>query len=162
VIDEDGYRPNVGIIVHNVEGQVLWARRIGQDSWQFPQGGIDQGETPEQALYRELGEEVGLAESDVRLIACTDGWLRYTLPKRYIRSDSGRVCIGQKQKWFLLELVSDDSRVDLQASGESPEFDQWQWVNYWHPLSQVVEFKREVYQKALTELCPEFIAKLPR
>lgn len=160
VIDEDGYRPNVGIIIHNAAGQVLWARRIGQDSWQFPQGGIDRDESPEQALYRELLEEVGLMQADVRLVARTEGWLRYTLPKRYIRSDVDRVCIGQKQKWFLLELVGDDSKVDLQKGSESPEFDRWQWVSYWYPLSQVIEFKREVYQQALTELCPGFIEKL--
>ena len=98
-IDEDGFRPNVGIILANKSGQVLWARRVGQDAWQFPQGGINHDETPEQALYRELHEEVGLTPNDVDVIGCTDGWLRYRLPKRFLRYRSNPLCIGQKDKW---------------------------------------------------------------
>ena len=106
MIDENGYRPNVGIILCNESGQVLWARRIGQDAWQFPQGGIKDDETPEQALFRELGEEVGLSEQDVEILGCTRGWLRYRLPRRMVRYNSKPVCVGQKQKWFLLKLIS--------------------------------------------------------
>ncbi len=75
MIDSDGFRPNVGIILANEAGQVLWARRINQEAWQFPQGGINDRETPEEALYRELNEEVGLEAGDVRILACTRGWL---------------------------------------------------------------------------------------
>src|SRR5690606_15101261 len=82
VIDSDGFRPNVGIILTNGLGQVLWARRIGQEAWQFPQGGIQRNESPEQALFRELHEEVGLMPEDVEILACTRGWLRYRLPQR--------------------------------------------------------------------------------
>jgi len=153
VIDPDGFRPNVGIILANQRGELLWARRIGQDAWQFPQGGIQGNETPEQALFRELFEEIGLKADDVRVIACTRGWLRYRLPRRMIRQHSKPVCIGQKQKWFLLEMLSPDARVRVDATG-SPEFDGWQWVSYWYPLGQVVPFKREVYRKALYELAP--------
>jgi len=106
VIDPDGFRPNVGIILTNDAGQVLWARRINQNAWQFPQGGINSNETPEQALYRELNEEVGLEQQDVKILACTRGWLRYRLPQRLVRTHSQPLCIGQKQKWFLLRLVS--------------------------------------------------------
>ena len=104
VIDSDGFRPNVGIILANDVGQVLWARRINQDAWQFPQGGINPHESPEEALYRELNEEVGLEQPDVQILACTRGWLRYRLPQRLVRSNSQPLCIGQKQKWFLLLL----------------------------------------------------------
>lgn len=154
MIDSDGFRPNVGIILSNDHGQVLWARRIGQDAWQFPQGGIKHDESIEDALYRELQEEVGLKEHDVEVLACTRGWLRYRLPKRMVRYNSQPVCIGQKQKWFLLRMVGDDTSVNLGYSG-NPEFDGWRWVSYWYPLDQVVAFKREVYRKALKELAPK-------
>lgn len=153
VIDPDGFRPNVGIILTNGLGQVLWARRIGQDAWQFPQGGIQRNESPEQALYRELHEEVGLMPEDVEILACTRGWLRYRLPQRLIRSHSQPVCVGQKQKWFLLRLKTDEARVCMTKTPK-PEFDGWRWVSYWYPLGQVVAFKRDVYRRAMKELAP--------
>lgn len=152
VIDSDGFRPNVGIMLANSHGQLLWARRIGgRDAWQFPQGGINKGESPEQALYRELEEEIGLAAANVDVLGCTRGWLRYRLPKRYIRTGQKPVCIGQKQKWFLLRMQADDDAVRLNLN-EKPEFDLWQWVSYWYPLNEVVPFKREVYRRAMKEL----------
>lgn len=153
VIDSDGFRPNVGIILTNGSGQVLWARRIGQDAWQFPQGGIRRDEDPEQALYRELHEEVGLLPGDVEILGCTRGWLRYRLPQRLIRSHSQPVCVGQKQKWFLLRLTCADERVCMTRTAK-PEFDGWRWVSYWYPLGQVVSFKRDVYRRAMKELAP--------
>lgn len=151
MIDVEGFRPNVGIILANDIGQVLWAKRIGHNAWQFPQGGIQYGETPEEAVYRELFEEVGLLPEHVQIVAQTRGWLRYRLPHRYVRSDSHPVCIGQKQKWFLLRLAVSARHICLDAS-HSPEFDNWQWVSYWYPLGQIVNFKRGVYRRALTEL----------
>jgi putative (di)nucleoside polyphosphate hydrolase len=153
VIDSDGYRPNVGIILSNSNGELLWARRIGQDAWQFPQGGIRPHETPEQAMYRELGEEVGLRQRDVEMIASTQGWLRYRLPHRYIRHNCRPLCIGQKQVWFMLRLVGPEARVRLDMN-EKPEFDLWRWVDYWQPLREVVSFKRRVYECALKEFAP--------
>ncbi|MDP2226729.1 MAG: RNA pyrophosphohydrolase [Moraxellaceae bacterium] len=153
MIDADGFRPNVGIIITNRQGQVLWARRRGHDAWQFPQGGINPEESPEEAMYRELWEEVGLEVPDVRILAATKGWLRYRLPRRFVRNDSDPVCIGQKQRWFLLQLDSDESRINLSCS-QPAEFDGWRWVSYWYPLDQVVVFKREVYRRALLELAP--------
>lgn len=151
MIDSDGFRPNVGIIVCNDHGQVLWARRARQSSWQFPQGGIDEGETAETAMYRELYEEVGLERDDVEVLACTRNWLRYKLPSRLIRRGQKPLCIGQKQRWYLLKLVSDDSKVNLKRTAK-PEFDHWEWVSWWYPLRGVVNFKRDVYRKALKEL----------
>jgi putative (di)nucleoside polyphosphate hydrolase len=151
VIDSNGYRPNVGIVICNRIGQVLWAKRIGQSSWQFPQGGIDQDEQIEDALFRELEEEVGLKEADVNVLHQTKEWLHYDLPQNYIRQHKDPVCIGQKQKWFLLSLESAESAVQLKGDVQ-PEFDDWQWVSYWYPISQVIEFKREVYRRALKEL----------
>jgi putative (di)nucleoside polyphosphate hydrolase len=151
VIDADGFRPNVGIVLSNAEGKLLWAKRIGQDAWQFPQGGIQRGERPEQALFRELGEELGLSRGDVKILGVTSGWLRYRLPSRYLRRSRGRICIGQKQKWFALRLTSADAAVRLDTSSK-PEFDGWRWVDYWLPLDEVVDFKRDVYHSALREL----------
>lgn len=151
MIDAQGYRANVGIILSNQNGHVFWAKRIGQQSWQFPQGGIRRGEAPEAALYRELEEEVGLQPKHVEIIGSTRRWLRYRLPKRYIRRHSQPLCIGQKQKWFMLQLVADESCVRFDATAK-PEFDGYRWVDYWHPVSEVVFFKRHVYQRALDEL----------
>ncbi|EPO5265797.1 RNA pyrophosphohydrolase [Providencia rettgeri] len=153
MIDDDGYRPNVGIVICNRQGQVLWARRYGQHSWQFPQGGINPGESPEQAMYRELYEEVGLQRKDVRLLASSRNWLRYKLPKRLVRWDTKPVCIGQKQRWFLLQLQCNDADINVQRS-KSPEFDGWRWVSYWYPVRQVVSFKREVYRRVMKEFAP--------
>lgn len=152
VIDADGFRPNVGIMLANDAGQVLWARRVGgRDAWQFPQGGIHKGESAEQALYRELEEEIGLTQSSVEVLGTTRGWLRYRLPERFIRKGQKPVCIGQKQKWFLLRMLDDDVAVRLDAN-DKPEFDHWRWVSYWYPLNQVISFKREVYRRAMKEL----------
>ena len=152
MIDSDGFRPNVGIILANDQGRLLWARRIGgRNAWQFPQGGINRGESPEEALFRELQEEVGLSESSVEVLAATRGWLRYRLPKRFVRKGQKPVCIGQKQKWFLLRMLDDDTAVQLDLNA-TPEFDQWQWVSYWYPLDQVISFKRDVYRRAMKEL----------
>ncbi len=156
MIDSDGFRPNVGIILANKCGQVLWAKRIGQDAWQFPQGGINSDETPKEAMYRELYEEIGLGPNDVRIISCTRGWLRYRLPRRLVRKDSRPLCVGQKQKWFLLELVSPDEQVRVNIS-DSPEFDDWRWVSYWFPIGRVVSFKRDVYRRAMKELAPRLL-----
>ncbi|CBL43719.1 Probable (Di)nucleoside polyphosphate hydrolase [gamma proteobacterium HdN1] len=154
MIDEEGFRPNVGIILANPQGQVLWAKRVGQqDAWQFPQGGINDNENPEDALFRELWEEVGLTEASVDVIACTRGWLKYRLPRKFLRHRSKPLCIGQKQKWFLLRMNGEDSAVTFQQ-GSPPEFDDWRWVSYWYPLQEVVSFKRDVYRRALTELAP--------
>jgi putative (di)nucleoside polyphosphate hydrolase len=153
VIDSDGYRLNVGIILTNPEGKLLWARRIRQDAWQFPQGGIRSRETPEQAMYRELAEEVGLQPQHVDVLGATRGWLRYRLPERFIRRHQKPVCIGQKQVWYMLRLIGEERFVRLDLS-EKPEFDHWRWVDYWQPLEEVVSFKRSVYKKALNELAP--------
>ncbi|MFQ5994826.1 MAG: RNA pyrophosphohydrolase [Acidiferrobacterales bacterium] len=153
MVDRDGFRPNVGLILCNQRDQVLWARRYGHNAWQFPQGGIKPKETVEQALYRELWEEVGLRASDVQIIGRTREWLFYEIPRRYLQRSKNRSFKGQKQIWFLLRLVGGEENVRLNVSTR-PEFDDWRWVEYWAPLDHIIEFKREVYRQALVELEP--------
>jgi putative (di)nucleoside polyphosphate hydrolase len=151
MLDREGYRPNVGIVLVNQHDEVFWGKRIGEHSWQFPQGGIKRGETPEQAMFRELQEEVGLEPEHVRIIGRTRDWLRYDVPKQWVRREWRGTYKGQKQIWFLLRMVGRDSDVSLRASSH-PEFDAWRWNDYWVPLESVIEFKRSVYELALTEL----------
>lgn len=151
MIDPDGYRPNVGIVLMQDDGRVFWARRVARDGWQFPQGGIHSDETPLEAMYRELREETGLGPEHVDVLGSTPGWLRYRLPKRFVRRRERPVCVGQKQVWFLLRMKGADADVRLDVT-EKPEFDSFTWVEFWYPLANVVEFKREVYDRALTHL----------
>ena len=152
MIDKFGYRANVGIILTNNCGKVLWARRYGEDSWQFPQGGIDKTETPEIAMFRELEEEIGLLPSHVEVLGQTKGWLKYRLPRKFL-SKNKTPFKGQKQKWFLLKFLGEDGDIKVDRF-EDQGFDHWEWVSYWFPLSQVVSFRRDVYRKALIHLIP--------
>jgi putative (di)nucleoside polyphosphate hydrolase len=153
LIDPEGFRPNVGIILCNNQRRLFWGRRVGQNAWQFPQGGIKAHETAEQAMYRELEEEVGLNPHQVETIGATRDWLRYRLPKRFIRRHCEPLCIGQKQRWFLLRVLCEEAAFCLTTT-DTPEFDSWRWVRYWQPLREVVYFKRRVYAQALEELAP--------
>ena len=152
-IDTHGYRANIGIVLMNGNGLVLIGGRAGSRGWQFPQGGIRRRESLEEAMYRELEEEIGLGCDDVQTVGCTRDWLRYRLPERFIRRKQLPVCIGQKQRWFLLRLLSDPGRIRFDTTVE-PEFDRCRWVDYWRPVQEAIYFKRRVYVHALTELGP--------
>ncbi len=151
MLDREGYRPNVGIILVNSRNEVFWGKRIGEHAWQFPQGGIKKGESPEEAMYRELQEEVGLKPEHVRIIGRTRDWLRYDVPRHWVRREWRNSYRGQKQIWYLLRMIGRDSDVSLRAT-EHPEFDAWRWSSYWIPLDSVIDFKRGVYEAALIEL----------
>lgn len=154
MIDPDGYRPNVGIIIYREsDARLFWGRRVRKNGWQFPQGGMNTDETPEEAMYRELEEETGLQPEHVELVAATPGWLRYKLPQRYLRRHSKPLCIGQKQVWFLLKLVVEEQNLQLDCH-ETPEFDCFRWVDYWYPAENVISFKRDVYRRALKHFEP--------
>ncbi len=147
------YRENVAIVLCNDHAQVLWARRIGHDGWQFPQGGVDRHESTLEAVYREMEEELGLKPKHVELLGSTKNWLTYDIPERYVRVQNRRKLKGQKQKWFMFKFVGEESDFCLDCSTH-PEFDDWKWVNYWTPADRVISFKRDVYRKALRELEP--------
>ena len=151
MIDRDGYRPNVGIVICNAKNQVFWGKRIKEHAWQFPQGGIKAGETPQDAMYRELKEETGLEPHHVKILGRTRNWLHYDVPTNWVKREWRGTYRGQKQIWFLLRLVGRDCDVCLRATGH-PEFDAWCWHDYWVPLENVIEFKRDVYRQALNEL----------
>lgn len=149
-IDQDRYRLGVGMVIVNQDNRVFWASRSDcPAAWQFPQGGIHCGEAPCAALYRELQEEVGLSCDQVALLAESQQWYTYLLPQQN-RIVEGDVVIGQKQRWFLLRLLVEDAAIRLDST-EPVEFGGWRWVDYWTPLAEIVSFKRDVYQKVLTE-----------
>jgi putative (di)nucleoside polyphosphate hydrolase len=152
-IDAEGFRANVGIILVNAENKLMLGGRVGAKGWQFPQGGVLVDEEPEQAMFRELREEIGLEPDDVDVLGVTTEWLRYRLPDKFIRRHSEPLCIGQKQRWFILRMLSDDDRVRFDR-GDKPEFDRFRWVTFWRPVNEVIYFKRRVYARALHELGP--------
>lgn len=153
-IDDEGFRANVGIVLADAQGRLFWGRRVGKRGWQFPQGGVAAGEEPTEAMYRELGEEIGLGRDAVTLLDASEAWLRYRLPERFQRRQSEPRCIGQKQRWYLLRLDDEDGAIDLQA-GPKPEFDDWCWKeDYWAPAREVIYFKRHVYEQALDRFLP--------
>jgi putative (di)nucleoside polyphosphate hydrolase len=170
MLDRDGYRPNVGIVIINAHNEVFWGKRVREHSWQFPQGGIKPGESPEAAMYRELLEEVGLLPQHVKILGRTRDWLRYEVPANWVRREWRGSYKGQKQIWFLLKLVGRDCDVSLRATNH-PEFDGWRWSTFWAPVDAVIDFKREVYERALRELSrfiknvetrEDFLAHSPR
>ena len=160
MIDRDGYRPNVAIVLVNSRNQVFWGKRVKEHAWQFPQGGIKTGESPEEAMYRELNEETGLAPQHVRILGRTRDWLHYDVPTHWVKREWRGTYKGQKQIWFLLRLVGRDCDISLRASGH-PEFDAWRWHDYWVPLESVIDFKRESYRLGLEQLA-EYLEVTPR
>ncbi len=151
MLDREGYRPNVGIILVNYENKVFWGKRIRESFWQFPQGGIKKGESLNQAMYRELQEELGLLPEHVQILGRTNDWIRYTVPECYIRQDARGYYKGQKQIWFVLRLLCSETKINLRAT-KHPEFDAWKWVSYNISLDSVIEFKRGVYRHVLDEM----------
>ena len=143
-----GYRLNVAMIVLNKENKSLFCKRRNTDNWQFPQGGVDEDETIESAMFRELNEEVGLNEENVEIKAVTTNLIYYDIPKNIRSRVLGRKFKGQAQKEFLLKLISGE--IDLNKEN-IPEFYKYTWVPFWYPLNQVVDFKKEAYRNALIE-----------
>ena len=153
MIDAQGYRKNVGIILCNTNNELLICKRYKETSWQFPQGGFIKHETAEDAMYRELYEEVGLAKEDICILGKTKSWLRYNLPKKYQRKTNNKEKKNKKQIWFLLRLISNDGNINLNTS-KKPEFDDWEWSHEDKPLEIVISFKKNVYKQALQQLLP--------
>ena len=143
------YRLGVGLVLFNAEGLVWAGRRIDQkgDAWQMPQGGIDDGETPEEAVLRELEEEIGTGKAEI--IAESGDWLTYELPPELVGVAWKGRYRGQKQKWFALRFTGQDS--DIRIDTEHPEFAEWRWVEFERLIELIVPFKRELYQQITAE-----------
>ena len=146
------YRKNVGMVLINTKGHIFAGKRIdnNNDAWQMPQGGIDEGETPEIAAFRELSEETGIHQSKARLIGATSGWFSYDIPVELISKLWNGQYRGQEQKWFAFEFLGKNS--DINIATEEPEFSEWAWKSKKDLLSSIVPFKVEVYQKVFLEL----------
>ena len=145
---KSGYRLNVAMIVFNEENKVLLCKRKNSENWQFPQGGVDDDEDITQAMYRELNEEVGLLPEQVTITAQSKDLIYYDIPPNIRSMVLGGKFKGQAQKYFLLKLVS--GKINL-TKESNPEFDDFNWVTFWYPLHKVVDFKKNVYRKALNE-----------
>ena len=145
------YRSNVGIMMVNEKGYVFVGQRLdnNQNAWQMPQGGIDAGEDPETAAYRELLEETGVKKQDVRFVASSSQWLSYDLPEDLIPILWNGKFRGQKQKWFLFKFLGEDR--DINIATEHPEFSKWKWISKENLLKEIVPFKKSVYENVLKE-----------
>ena len=158
-MEEALYRPNVGIIIFNRDGKILWCKRKQGDGWQFPQGGIDKGESPLEALYRETYEEVGLKKHQIKIVRENERWIGYDVPKDRVPkyfSFKNRRFKGQTQKWFLAEFLGNNEDINLSVHSQI-EFSEWTWSSYWHPITGGIEFKRDAYRKALNDLFPYYL-----
>ena len=143
------YRPGVGMALFNKQGFVFVAERLDSPgAWQMPQGGIDPGEAPEVAVFREMEEEIGTR--DARIIGMLNDWIYYDIPERTAQKLWDGKYRGQKQKWIALEFTGQDHDIDLE-SFEHPEFARWKWVPITHLLDYVVSFKRGVYERVAKE-----------
>ena len=141
------YRPCVGVMLINAEGLVFVGRRIDQtvEGWQMPQGGIDQGETPEQAALRELKEEIGTDEA--RPLREMEGWLDYDLPQHLLGVALKGRYRGQRQKWLAMRFTGSDSDIDVNT--HEPEFADWKWLAMEALPRLIVPFKRDTYAKVI-------------
>ena len=148
----DLYRSNIGIMLVNNDNKIFVGKRIDMpsDAWQMPQGGIDEGEEPEKAVFREMFEETGIAKDKVSLIAVTSDWLFYDFPIDLKPKLFGGNYKGQKQKWFLLHFTGKNSDINLNAT-DNAEFSDYKWVNPIELPSLAISFKKEVYEKLLKE-----------
>ncbi|MBP3194760.1 MAG: RNA pyrophosphohydrolase [Cardiobacteriaceae bacterium] len=153
IFDAYGYRFNVGIVLVNQQNQVFFARRIAaHNAWQLPQGGMRAGEDSEQSAKRELFEETGISADAIEILAVSRDFYSYRLPSRYRRRKNfGIQCIGQRQLWYLIRYKAASDREIAVDKVAHPEFDAWEWVDYWQPLDRVVHFKYEVYRGVLQE-----------
>lgn len=143
------YRPCVGVMLMNREGLVFAGQRIDSPSpaWQMPQGGIDEGEKPSDAAYRELWEETGVTRDLVEKVAKTHGWVTYDLPPELLGKVWGGKYQGQKQKWFLFRFLGTDDQIRIDT--EHPEFQSWRWIDVDEMVAAIVPFKRAVYEEVV-------------
>lgn len=145
------YRPCVGIMLINNDGLIFTAERLDMPgAWQMPQGGVDTGEDLETAAYRELEEEISVSANSVELVARTRDWIAYDLPDHLVGKVWGGKYRGQKQHWFLMRLMGDETTININT--EIPEFGSWKWSSKEELLDEIVPFKKAVYEQVVAEL----------
>ena len=151
MVDADSlpYRPCVGVVLIDARGMVFAGQRIDSPSpaWQMPQGGIDEGETPREAAYRELREETGVTRDKVEFVGKTHGWVTYDLPPELLGKVWGGKYRGQRQKWFLFRFKGQDA--DVKIASDHPEFSTWRWILADEMVESIVTFKRAVYDEVI-------------
>ena len=150
---KDAYRPAAGVVIFNQDGRVWLGERKGEKSayrWQFPQGGIDSGEKPKQAAFRELQEETGLKAKHVKLLGQLDEWLYYDFPPEFSGRKAMKGWRGQRQKWYAVQLVASESKIDL-AAHKTVEFSSWKWGRLHEAPELIIPFKRKVYERLAIE-----------
>ena len=144
------YRRCVGMMILNTKNEILVGRRLDHPSgyWQMPQGGIDKDEIPEEAVWREMMEEIGTNKA--KLLNTSSQWLNYDIPQNTLDTlPWGKIYVGQTQKWFVFRFTGQDS--DINVGTENPEFDEWKWAKYESLIDNIVPFKREIYKKVIEE-----------
>ena len=147
-MDKKNYRRGVGMIIMNNDGLFWLGKRLNTKAWQFPQGGIDKGESVREAMYRELQEETGLNQESVEIVSISKRWLVYHIPHVFQRHN--KKFDGAMQKWYLLKLIGEESCVNLNATGHA-EFDDWKWGDKETAIKSVIKFKRDVYKSIFKE-----------
>jgi len=145
------YRSGVGIVLINPKKQIFVGKRIDNksDAWQMPQGGIDAGESEDEAMFRELPQETGLYESSVNLLKKSGGYYYYNLPYKLQKKFWGGKYLGQKQRWYLLDFLGEESLVNIKTN--QPEFSDWKWISADEILNAIVAFKRPLYRDVIKE-----------
>lgn len=145
------YRSGVGIMVINKKKEIFVGKRIDNhsDAWQMPQGGLDVAESEDNAMFRELKEETGIDESDVRIIQKSSGHYYYNLPYKLQKKFWGGKYLGQKQRWYLVEFIGDESEISVET--QDPEFSDWKWIPNADIIGAIVAFKRDLYQDVIDE-----------
>jgi putative (di)nucleoside polyphosphate hydrolase len=145
------YRSGVGITLINHKKEIFVGKRIdnNSDAWQMPQGGIDAGESEDLAMIRELKEETGISESEIKLIKKSSKYHYYNLPYKLQKKFWGGKYIGQKHRWYLLKFIGDDDKINIIT--EDPEFSDWKWVGFEDIIKSIVSFKRQMYRDVLSE-----------
>ena len=151
------YRSGVGIMLVNQKGEIFVGKRIDNhsDAWQMPQGGIDAGESEDEAMFRELREETGIIDNSVKVLQKSQFHYYYNLPYKLQKKFWGGKYLGQKQRWYLVEFTDDDSTINVKT--EDPEFSHWRWIGRQDIVDVIVPFKRELYEDVIKEFS-EFLS----
>jgi len=145
------YRKGVGAVIINNHNEIFVGKRIdnNSDAWQMPQGGIDNNENEDLAVFREINEETSISPDKLEIISKSNNYFYYNLPYNLQKKFWGGKYLGQKQRWYLLKFTGQNQ--DINVATDDPEFSDWKWVSRDNIIDSIVEFKREMYQQIFNE-----------